>query len=45
MWEQAFLKFFQNFKSIMVRAIYSVSTSVDQELENNINLGKKNVRQ
>jgi len=45
MWEQAFLKFFQNFKSIMVRAIYSVSTSVDQELENNINLGKKNVTQ
>ncbi|CAF2837983.1 unnamed protein product [Rotaria sp. Silwood2] len=38
MWEQAFLQFFHHFESIMVRAIYSVSTSIDQELENNINL-------
>jgi len=38
MWEQAFLKFFQHFKSIIVIPVYSVSTSIDQELENNIKL-------
>lgn len=41
MWEQAFLDFFQHFQSIIVRPIYCVSTSIDQELQNNINLGKK----
>ncbi len=41
MWEQAFLQFFQHFESIMVRSIYSVSTSMDQELQNNIYLGEK----
>jgi hypothetical protein len=41
MWEQAFLQFFQHFESLIVRPTYSVSTSIDQELENNINLGKK----
>ncbi|CAF3385699.1 unnamed protein product [Rotaria socialis] len=38
MWEQAFLKFFQHFESIMIDVSYSVSTSIDQELENNVNL-------
>ncbi|CAF1045952.1 unnamed protein product [Rotaria sordida] len=38
MWEQAFLQFFQHFESIMLHTFYSVSTSIDQELENNINL-------
>jgi len=42
MWEQAFLQFFQHFQSVIVRPIYAISTSIDQELENNINLGKKN---
>jgi hypothetical protein len=42
MWEQAFLKFFQHFQSVIIRPIYAISTSIDQELENNINLGKKN---
>ena len=41
MWEQAFLEFFEHFHSVMVQTIYSVSTSIDQELENNINLGNK----
>jgi hypothetical protein len=41
MWEQAFLEFFQHFKSVIVRPTYSVSTSIDQELSKNINLGKK----
>ena len=40
LWEQAFLQFFQHFQSIIVRPIYAVSTSIDQELENNIKLGK-----
>jgi hypothetical protein len=43
MWEQAFLQFFQHFESVMVRAIYAVSTSIDQELENNIRLGKRRI--
>jgi hypothetical protein len=43
MWEQAFLQFFEHFESIMVRAIYSVSTSIDQELEKNIYLGKRKI--
>jgi hypothetical protein len=43
MWEQAFLQFFEHFQSLMVRTIYSVSTSIDQELENNIYLGKKQI--
>jgi hypothetical protein len=41
MWEQAFLEFFQHFKSVIVRPVYSISTSIDQELSKNINLGKK----
>lgn len=41
MWEQAFLQFFVHFQSIIVHPIYAVSTSVDQELSNNIYLGKK----
>lgn len=41
MWEQAFLEFFNHFRSIMLNPLYSVSTSIDQELQNNINLGKK----
>jgi hypothetical protein len=40
LWEQAFLQFFEHFESVMVRPIYAVSTSIDQELENNIKLGK-----
>lgn len=40
MWEQAFLEFFKNFQSVMVHTVYSVSNSIDQELANNINLGK-----
>jgi hypothetical protein len=42
MWEQAFLDFFQHFQSIMIKSIYAVSTSIDKELENNINLGRPN---
>ena len=42
-WEQAFLKFFQHFESVMIRTIYSVSTSIDQELENNIRLGMNKI--
>ncbi|CAF1250096.1 unnamed protein product [Adineta ricciae] len=38
MWEQAFLEFFEHFHSVMVQTIYSVSTSIDQELEKNIML-------
>lgn len=40
LWEQAFLDFFKHFESVMVHTIYSVSNSIDQELANNINLGK-----
>ena len=40
LWEQAFIEFFQDFHSISIRGIYTVSTSIDRELENNINLGK-----
>ena len=44
MWEQAFLEFFKNFESVMVHTIYSVSNSIDQELANNISLGKRITR-
>jgi hypothetical protein len=43
MWEQAFLQFFEHFESVMVHAIYSVSDSIDQELEKNIYLGKNQI--
>jgi hypothetical protein len=45
MWEQAFLEFFQHFKSIIIKPSYSVSTSIDQELENNIKLGKREFKE
>lgn len=40
MWEQACLDFFKHFRSVVVKPIYAVSTSIEHELENNINLGK-----
>ena len=42
LWEQAFLDFFHHLESIVVKALYGVSTSIDKELENNINLGESN---
>jgi len=41
LWEQAFLDFFHHLESIVVKALYGVSTSIDKELENNINLDIK----
>ncbi|CAF1079823.1 unnamed protein product [Didymodactylos carnosus] len=41
LWEQAFLEFFHHFKSTIVQCIYSVSTSIDQELNSNIILDTK----
>ena len=43
MWEHATLEFFKHFYSIKVTPIYSISTSIDEELENNINLGELNL--
>lgn len=39
LWEAAFLEFFNHFRSVIVKHFYSISTSIDKELENNINLG------